>query len=107
MDTEAFIKFIRPELLVLIPVLYLIGVALKSNTNFDNKYIPIALGITSIALCIIETVSMSVMIDFHEVLGAVFTGITQGVMCAGASVYINQIVKQHKPPTSDAPAVAE
>ena len=25
---------------------------------------------------------------------AVFTGITQGVLCAGATVYVNQIVKQ-------------
>ena len=25
---------------------------------------------------------------------AIFTAITQGILCAGASVYINQIVKQ-------------
>lgn len=95
MDTEALIKFIRPELLILVPVLYMIGVALKSNTNFENKYIPIALGLISITLCIIETVSMSAMNDFHEVLSAVFTAVTQGIMCAGASVYVNQLVKNH------------
>ena len=38
-------ELIRPEMLTLIPVLYLIGVALKKAEIFENKYIPLGLGL--------------------------------------------------------------
>ena len=46
---ETITEFIKPELLVLIPVLFFIGVAIvKSNT--ENKFIPFILMGTGIAL---------------------------------------------------------
>ena len=38
-------ELIQPEMLTLIPVLYLIGVALKRAEVFENKYIPLGLGL--------------------------------------------------------------
>jgi putative effector of murein hydrolase len=86
-------EFIKPELLVLIPVLYLYGVGLKKSQVAD-KYIPILLGIASVVLSFLWIVATSVLNGWQEVLMAIFLGITQGVLCAGASVYVNQIFKQ-------------
>lgn len=90
---EMLKEFIKPELLVLIPVLYLLGNALKSSTVAD-KLIPCILGATSVVLCLIFIVSTSDFNGWKETLMCLFSGITQGVLCAGASVYVNQLVKQ-------------
>ena len=44
---EILKEFVKPELLILIPVLYLIGTGLK-NSIFKDNLIPIALGIFGI-----------------------------------------------------------
>lgn len=92
--------FIRPELLVLIPVLFFVGKFLKSSKTFDDKHIPLMLGVISIALCILETLAVSNITNYHEALSAVFTAITQGLICAGCSVYAHQLLKQY---SSDKP----
>ena len=86
-------EFIKPELLSLIPVLYLFGTGLKKSQVAD-KHIPWMLGVSSVVLCLMFIVAMSDINGWQEALMAVFSGITQGVLCAGASVYVNQIVKQ-------------
>ena len=90
---EMLKEFIRPELLILIPVLYLLGIALKKSFVAD-KHIPWVLGAVSIALSLIFIASTSVITGYQEVLLSIFTGVTQGVLCAGASVYVNQLIKQ-------------
>ena len=40
--TEIVKEFVKPELLVLVPVLYLIGVCIK-NTAIKDKFIPFIL----------------------------------------------------------------
>ena len=86
-------EFIRPELLVLIPVLYLYGVALKKSKVTD-KHIPWLLGVASVILSFLYIAATSDTTGWQETLMAVFSGVTQGVLCAGASVYVNQLVKQ-------------
>lgn len=90
---EMLNEFIKPELLVLIPVLYLVGVALKKSQVAD-KYIPVLLGGISVILSFLFIMATSVIGGWQEALMAVFSGLTQGILCAGASVYVNQIVKQ-------------
>ena len=86
-------EFIKPELIILIPVLYLYGMALKKSQVAD-KNIPWLLGATSIILSYVFVVATSDILGWKEVLMSFFTGVTQGVLCAGASVYVNQLVKQ-------------
>lgn len=90
---EMLKEFIKPELLVLIPVLYLYGEALKKSQIVD-KHIPWMLGVASIVLSLLFILSTSVVNGWQEAIMVVFTGLTQGVLCAGASVYVNQLVKQ-------------
>ena len=86
-------NYIQPELLILIPVLYFIGLGVK-NTNIQDKFIPIILGAVGIVLAGVYVLSVNVLGSWQSVLTALFTAITQGVLCAGASVYANQVYKQ-------------
>lgn len=83
--------YIKPELLVLIPVLYILGLMLKKTEKINDKYIPAMIGIMGIVLSAIYVAAVSGIC-----LMSVFTAITQGILVAGAAVYVNQLVKQNK-----------
>ncbi len=87
--------FIKAELLSLIPVLYFIGVGLKKS-KVPDKFIPIFLGTTSVLLSAVWIVSTTDISGFKEILFAFFTAVTQGILAAGASVYVNQLYVQSK-----------
>jgi hypothetical protein len=86
-------EFVKPELLVLIPVLYLIGIGIKKS-NLKDNFIPLLLGGCGILLACIYVFAMTAIESRSDFLAALFTAITQGILCAGASVYVNQIIKQ-------------
>lgn len=90
---EMIKEFIKPELLILIPVLYMVGIALKKS-QISDKHIPWILGVSSVVLSFLFILATSEVNGWESALISVFTGITQGILCAGASVYVNQIVKQ-------------
>ena len=87
-------EFIKPELIVLIPVLYIIGLGFKKTTLLKDKYIPLVLGLISIVLTGLYIFATTDMTGSKEIVMAIFTALTQGVLIAGASVYANQIYKQ-------------
>ena len=86
---EEIKQFILPELLVLVPVLYILGAGIKKTTLIPDKFIPIILGTCGIILSCLWVIANT---GFSAI--SIFTAITQGILVAGASVYINQIVKQ-------------
>lgn len=86
---EEFKQFISPELLILVPVLYIIGFGVKKTKLIPDKFIPIVLGACGIVLSCLWVLGN----NGFSVIG-IFTAITQGILVAGASVYVNQIIKQ-------------
>lgn len=90
MNNIDFEKYIQPELLVLVAVLYFVGMGLKTSDVAD-KYIPVILGVVGVAMATLYTIAS---VGFSAM--GIFTGITQGVICAGVAVYVNQIIKQAK-----------
>ena len=86
-------EYIKPELLVLIPVLYFIGAAIKKS-KIANKRIPWILGGVSVALSALWILANNFPANAADAALAIFTAFTQGVLIAGASVYANQLVKQ-------------
>ena len=86
--------FIKPELLVLIPVLYIVGHGFKKTSLIKDKFIPLLLGSMSILLAGLYIFATSDVNGIKEITMAIFTSITQGILIAGASVYANQIYKQ-------------
>ena len=87
--------FVKPELLILIPVLYIIGYGIKKS-KIPNNRIPMILGIVSVILSAMWVVSTSEIRGWRDMLHAIFTSITQGILTAGASVYANQLYAQSK-----------
>lgn len=86
-------KYIKSELLVLVPVLYIIGLGLKKSKLAD-KWIPLALGIVGIALSALWVAATSPIATRQELAAAIFTAVTQGILVAGASVYASQLLIQ-------------
>lgn len=94
MDLEMIKQFIKPEILILVPVLYFIGVMIKNTLLIKDKFIPLTLGITGIALAVMWVLATTDINNTKDIYMAVFTAVTQGVLCSGASVYVNQVIKQ-------------
>ena len=88
-------NFIKPELLILVPVLYTIGLGIKKS-NVQDKYIPLILGVVSVFLSTLWVISTSDIKNWQDAVYAVFISITQGILTAGASVYVNQLYVQSK-----------
>ncbi len=86
-------NFIKPELLILIPVIYTIGLGIKKS-KVPDKYIPIILGLISILLAMLWVISTSSIEGWQDAAHAIYVAITQGLLAAGASVYVNQLYIQ-------------
>lgn len=90
-----FKEWIKPELFVLVPVLYLIGMGLKKS-KLPDACIPLVLGGISILLSAAWVLSTCNVSTLQEGAYALFVSVTQGILSAGASVYFHQIYTQSK-----------
>ncbi len=79
-------EYIQPEIMLLIPVLYLVGYALKKLSFISDRFIPVILGGVGVMLA-----ALYFAVNGN---GNAFMAVTQGILCAGASTYANQIYKQ-------------
>lgn len=91
---EQVMNYVKPELVVVAAVLYFIGIALKKSQTVADKYIPIVLGALGMIICGIYVVATCSLSGMQNVAMAIFTAIVQGILVAGLSTYINQIIKQ-------------
>ncbi len=85
-----FFSYIKPELLVLIPFLVVIGLMLKQADFVRDNTIPLILGIIGVIVAVCYVAGDSTVFNAT----GWFTAITQGILCAGAAVYGHQLVKQ-------------
>lgn len=86
-------EYISPELSVLIPVLYAIGLFIKSSSLKDWR-IPFILGVAGILLSFTYLISKTFPQNASEVFGLIFASFTQGILSAATSVYANNLYKQ-------------
>ena len=91
---EQITNYVKPELVVVAIALYFVGMALKQAKTVKDKYIPLILGGISIAICAMYVFATSSCSTPQDIVVAIFTAITQGILIAGLSTYVNQIVKQ-------------
>lgn len=89
-------NYIKPELLSVAIACYFAGMALKNTTIIKDKWIPFVLGALSILFCVIYVAATADITGWQSALLAVFTALTQGILLAGASTYIDQLLKQGK-----------
>ncbi|MFA7514753.1 MAG: N-acetylmuramoyl-L-alanine amidase [Bacilli bacterium] len=83
---EYVLNYIVAEYLVLIPVLYIVGVFLKTSKFFNDKYIPLTL----LGLAIILIIFFQNNFTFQGIAQALI----QGILITGATVLSNQVFKQ-------------
>ena len=91
---EFLLRFVNPELIVLVVVLYLIGIMLKGTAWFPDKDIPFMLTAMGMFAVLLYGFGTDSPVTVQEYCTLVFNSFIQGVLCAGMSVYINQFIKQ-------------
>jgi len=91
---EQVMNCVKPELIVVAIVLYFIGIGLKQAQTVKDKNIPLILGGVGIVICAVYVFATCKCGTPQDIAMAVFTAITQGVLVAGLSTYVNQIKKQ-------------
>lgn len=90
------LTYVKPELLVVAIVLYFLGIGLKKSERVRDEDIPILLWIAGILLCGIYVFAVSEISGYREVLMAIFTSFTQGLLVAGLSMYVKEVTKTIK-----------
>lgn len=91
---EQIVNYVKPELVVVAIVLYIIGVGLKKSVAVLDKYIPIILGALGVIICAVYVFATSSLGTPQDIALAVFTAVVQGILVAGGSTYVNQLIKQ-------------
>ena len=91
---EQITNYVIPELIVVAIALYFVGMALKQAQAVKDKYIPLILGGISIVICAIYVFATCTCGTGQDIAMANFTAITKGILIAGLSTYVNQIVLQ-------------
>ncbi len=89
-------NYIENELYIIVPVLYVIGIIFKKTEAIDDRWIPILLGVMGILLATGYKWANYLPTNPAEYVAIIYAGITQGILCAAASVYANNILKQIK-----------
>lgn len=91
---DQIVNYVKPELIVVAIVLYFLGMWLKQAAFIKDKYIPLVLGIVGIFVCGIWVMATASFATGQDIASAIFASITQGILVAGLSTYVNQIFKQ-------------
>lgn len=91
---EQIMNYVKPELIAAAIVLYFVGMGLKKAEAVADKYIPLILGGVGIVLCAVWVLATGPLSTGQDIAMAVFTAIVQGILVAGLSTYVNQIIKQ-------------
>ncbi|MGI6006991.1 MAG: phage holin family protein [Ruminococcus sp.] len=91
---EQLLEYIKPELLIVAVVLYFLGSAMKKAAVIKDKYIPLLLGLAGIIICSAYVFAVCDCNSGSNIAMAVFTAVTQGILVAGLSTYVNQLSKQ-------------
>lgn len=91
---EQIMNYVKPELVVVAIACYILGMGLKSTQTIKDKFIPYIIGGVSVVLCGVWVFANCPVGTPQESATAVFMAVTQGVLMAGLSTYVNQLIKQ-------------
>lgn len=91
---EQIANYVKPELMIVAIVLYFLGMWFKQAAFLKDKYIPLILGVLGIFICGLWVASVHQFEDAQAAFAGIFAAVTQGILVAGLSTYVNQIIKQ-------------
>lgn len=91
-------EYVKPELMAAALALYFLGMWLKQSEAVKDKYIPLINGAVGIIICGVYVLATSTIQTGQDAAMAIFTAVTQGILVAGLSTYVNQLLKQVSKP---------
>lgn len=92
MDYEIISQFIKPELFVLVVVLWCLGLFLKKMPWFKVDWaIPLILLVVGVILTILY-IAIILAEGFTQI--TILAGIIQGILVAAVAVFFNETIKQ-------------
>lgn len=86
-----FQDFVKPELLLLIPILMGIASQLKAMPKVPDYIIPVVIDVLGVLLAGLYVAATGTA---EGLLMGMFTGATQGLLCALSAIGLHQTVKQ-------------
>lgn len=88
------INYINPELIVLVPALIVLGLMMKDSIRIPDTAIPAILGGVGVLLAVAWCMATVQPVGLWAIVLTLVTAVMQGVLCAGAAVYADQLGKQ-------------
>lgn len=88
---EIISQYIEPQYAILVAVLYCVGGVIKRTDAVNCRWIPAVLTLIGIGLAALNTFGSGA---YDSVAAGLYQSVGQGVLCAGMSVYLNQLIKQ-------------
>ena len=77
MNLEMIQQYIDPQLVIIVPMLWGIGMAIKKS-NIRNDFIPLILLGCSCSVVMLHLMGTKLMLDSQAVSACLFAGVTQG-----------------------------
>lgn len=87
-------QYIGANYAIIVAVLYVIGIVLKKTPRIPNNFIPFIITTLGMGFAILSALSRSS--EYANMAALLYDSIVQGILCAGMSVYIYEVVKQSK-----------
>ena len=97
---EAMTQWIRPELLVLVPVLHFAGRGL-AQTPLPRRWASLALGAMGVGLALLYLLAEAPARSGAEAAMAGFAAVTQGILCAGCSALAGRLLRREQGPADE------
>lgn len=95
-------KYVRSELLILVPVLFVIKKMLISS-KVKSERIPVILMVIAIVCSGLYTFSTVDIPNLHGILFAIFTSLMQGVILSGGAMFGDMLLPKSPVVTNDVP----
>ena len=92
----SFKEYLSPELVFMIPVLVVIGKALKKSNRINDSLIPTILSIVGIPIALITSLANRLdPMNKIQIIVWILMSIGQGVFLGATAVGVHQFFKQH------------
>lgn len=85
------LNYVKPELVVVAIILYIIGIFLKKANTFADNMIPFVLLIIGIGITALYVFATTPVSGPQEVCMLLFTVVVQGILLTGAAVLCSQM----------------
>ena len=77
MNAELILEYIDPQLVIVVPMLWGIGMAVKKS-SIKNRFIPVLLSFCAWAVVMLHLMSTRLILDSRSVSAMLFAVVTQG-----------------------------